>query len=152
VADFKNPIPVVVGIVLTKDDEVLIIKRAIEPFIGGWALPSGYVEEGDNWRDRLRQEIEDEACVVVSTEHKHMRLYEARTTPNGKILLLFAVITRDGIRQMKPFIANDEVSERKSVSLNLYSCPSLCFNLHEEVLRQHRDENWTHERQHVGGW
>jgi ADP-ribose pyrophosphatase YjhB (NUDIX family) len=152
VTEYKNQIPVVVGIVLTEEQKVLVIRRAIEPFIGGWALPSGYVEEGDSWRERLRQEIEDEAYVVVSTDPKHMRLYDARTTPNGKILLLFAVISRDGIKEMRSFVPNAEVSERDTRQLDLYSCPSLCFDLHEEVLRQHRDEHWTHERQHAGGW
>lgn len=135
-----------------KEDEILLIRRAIEPCIGGLALPGGYLEEGEEWRDRLKKEIEEEACVVVSTAPKHMRVYDARTTPDGKKILLFAVITPEGVEKTNPFVPNVEVSERVMARLNLYISPQLCFSLHEEVVRQHRDEHWTHERQHVGGW
>ncbi|HEY4486245.1 MAG TPA: NUDIX domain-containing protein [Candidatus Paceibacterota bacterium] len=149
--EYKNPIPVVVGIILPQEYKVLTIKRAIEPHIGGLALPGGYIEEGDNWRKRLRMEIEEEACVVVSTRPNHMRLYDARTTPDGKHLLLFAVVTRDGIEKFHDFVPNAEVSERHLSRLDLHTCPSLCFNLHEEVLRQYRDDYWVHARRHLGG-
>ena len=147
---YRNPIPVVVGIVFITEREVLTVRRAIEPHIGGWALPGGYVEEGDSWRERLRLEIEDEACVLVS--EKHMRLYDARTTPDGKRLLIFATIERAGVVEIRDFVPNKEASERKFSALDYYSRPNLCFDLHNDVLEQHSNQHWDHSRQHPGGW
>lgn len=41
---YRNPIPAVAIVVMNELDEILLIKRGIEPQIGMWALPSGYAE------------------------------------------------------------------------------------------------------------
>lgn len=150
--EYKNPIPVVVGLVFVERNKVLRVRRTIEPFIGEWALPGGYVEEGDDWRIRLKQEIEDEACVIVSTRPQHMKLYDARTTPDGKKLLLFAVVEHSGVIEVKPFKVNEEASERDAQQMDYYSLPHSCFSLHNDILRQYQGEHCSFEAQHLGGW
>lgn len=146
---YRNPKPVVVGLVFRSIREVLVVKRAIEPFIGQWALPGGYIEEGDTWQSRLKDEIWDEAQVEVS--ESHMRLYDVRTTPDGTRLLVFAVIPPDGIIKVHPFSENREVSERQFAALDHVSIPSLCFSLHQETLERYRGEHWGHRLEGVGG-
>ena len=41
--DYQNP-KIVAGAVVAHDGKVLLCKRAIEPRLGYWTLPSGYME------------------------------------------------------------------------------------------------------------
>lgn len=41
---YKNPIPVVCCLILNDADEIVLIKRGVEPNVGAWAFPSGYME------------------------------------------------------------------------------------------------------------
>ncbi|NIP28740.1 MAG: NUDIX hydrolase, partial [Phycisphaerae bacterium] len=42
---YENP-KVVVGCIPEMDDKILLCRRAIEPMLGKWTLPAGYLENG----------------------------------------------------------------------------------------------------------
>ena len=42
IVHYQNPL-IVVGCVATKDDRVLLCKRAIEPRYGYWTVPAGFM-------------------------------------------------------------------------------------------------------------
>lgn len=44
--------------------KVLLIKRALEPFQGCWALPGGFVEMDENLEQGARRELEEETGVA----------------------------------------------------------------------------------------
>ena len=138
-AEYKNPIPVVVGIVIVKS-KALIIKRAIEPFIGGWALPSGYLEMGANWETHLQKEIWDEAYVWVSKDPNDIELVCAHSTPDTSKLLMFALYKDKAVLSVDTFIPNEEASERAfhEIGHNHSDLPKLCFPLHESAIRRYQ--------------
>ena len=45
--DFIDPKVVAVAIVVNQKRELLLVKRNIEPALGEWAFPSGYVDNGE---------------------------------------------------------------------------------------------------------
>ncbi len=60
---YENPLPSVAAIVI-KGDSVLLIKRGVEPGIGKWALPSGFLEVDENPREGCIRELEEETGLV----------------------------------------------------------------------------------------
>lgn len=87
---YENP-KIVVGTVAYWEDRILLCRRAIEPRVGYWTLPAGYLELGEDaeagalreaWEEaRARMEIE-QLLGVYSIEHisQVQLIYRARLT------------------------------------------------------------------------
>ena len=61
---YANSAPAVQG-VLERNGRVLLAKRAIEPRLGYWDLPGGFLEEGEEPLDGLRREFREETGLDV---------------------------------------------------------------------------------------
>ena len=57
---YQNP-KVVVGAICTHNDRVLLCKRAIEPCVGKWGYPQGFLELGETTRQGAARETWEEA-------------------------------------------------------------------------------------------
>ncbi len=69
-----------VGVVVCKDDAVLLIQRGNPPGRGDWGLPGGAVELGETLRDAARREIREECGIEIAL---------------GELLDTFEVLQRD---------------------------------------------------------
>ena len=65
--DYVNP-KIVVGSVATWEDRILICRRAIEPRLGFWTLPAGYLEVGETVEAGAMREAREEANADISLE------------------------------------------------------------------------------------
>jgi len=61
---YENP-RIIVGAVCTWEDRYLMVRRAIQPRIGFWCLPSGFMELGESTEDGARREVWEEAQARV---------------------------------------------------------------------------------------
>jgi len=61
---YRNP-KIVVGCLATLDDEVLLCRRAIEPRLGLWTLPAGFMENGETLAAGAVRETLEEANARV---------------------------------------------------------------------------------------
>ena len=52
-----------VVVVASLDSKILMVKRDIEPMMGRWSFPSGYVDRGEAVEDAARREVMEEANV-----------------------------------------------------------------------------------------
>lgn len=64
---YENP-KVVVGSVCTYDDRFLLCRRAIEPRLGYWTLPAGYLEVHETTAEGARREAQEEACAEIEID------------------------------------------------------------------------------------
>jgi ADP-ribose pyrophosphatase YjhB (NUDIX family) len=64
---YDNP-KIVVGAVVQWQGRVLLCKRAIEPRIGYWTLPAGYLELGESPVEGAAREAQEEACAEIAID------------------------------------------------------------------------------------
>lgn len=61
---YQDP-KVVAGTVFTIDGGVVLLKRGVEPALGKWVFPGGYVDRGESVRDAAVRETREESCLEV---------------------------------------------------------------------------------------
>lgn len=62
---YKNPL-IVVGCVPEWEGKLLLCKRAIEPRLGYWTAPAGFMELGETLEEGAARETLEEACARVN--------------------------------------------------------------------------------------
>ena len=69
--DYQNPRIVVGSVVITNAglvDEILLCRRAIEPRLGFWTLPAGYMETGETVDNAAKREAREEAQCELALD------------------------------------------------------------------------------------
>lgn len=64
---YQNP-KVIAGCIPVYGERILLCRRAIEPRLGLWTLPAGFMELGETLADAARREALEEARVEVELE------------------------------------------------------------------------------------
>jgi len=62
---YQNP-KIVAGCIPVWADRILLCKRAIEPRLGKWTLPAGFMENGETVQEAARLETMEEALARVN--------------------------------------------------------------------------------------
>jgi len=62
---YANSAPCVSALVEDADGRLLLSRRAIEPYLGLWDCPGGFLEEGEHPLDGLRRELAEETGLVA---------------------------------------------------------------------------------------
>jgi len=60
--DYKNPLPCV-SIIGIKENQIVLIKRGIEPSKGSWTPPSGFMEFGEKPEETALRELYEETSL-----------------------------------------------------------------------------------------
>lgn len=57
-----------VGVVVRKDQHILLVKRAHEPKKGLWAIPGGLVQLGESIRQAASREVMEECSIQIQLQ------------------------------------------------------------------------------------
>lgn len=74
---YQNP-KLIAGCIPVWGDRVLLCKRAIEPRLGYWTLPAGFMELGETLAEAARREAREEANVELEID----QLYAVFSLPH----------------------------------------------------------------------
>ncbi|MPZ14783.1 MAG: NUDIX domain-containing protein [Chloroflexi bacterium] len=123
---YEDPKLVAVA-VISIGGKLVLGRRAINPRIGYWSFPAGYVDRYEAVDAALIREVQEETCLVVEVEHL-LGLYSEAGNP--VVLAAYAARSVGGA-----LVAADEVSE-----VGLFApdrLPELAFPNDERIL-----EDW----------
>ncbi len=75
---YENPLPVASSIVVNEEREVLLVKRAKDPYKGMWCLPIGFAESDEEVRGAALRELKEETGI----QGEIVRLIDVDTVDN----------------------------------------------------------------------
>ena len=105
---YRNPLPVAVALQPVYDTQgtaLVVITRTVAPARGGLALPGGYVDDREDWRQALVRELKEETGIEAAS--RDIRLVDAVSSLDGH-LLLFGVLPERSAEGLPPSVATDE--------------------------------------------
>jgi ADP-ribose pyrophosphatase YjhB (NUDIX family) len=92
---FSDP-KVAAVVFIEQDHRVLLVRRAMNPERGKWALPAGYIDDGEDPRDAAIREVGEETGLTIEIT----RLIDVQSGPNlhgASIVIIFAGRVWDGV-------------------------------------------------------
>lgn len=133
--DYPHP-ALTVDIVLAtrgRSSSVLLIKRMRDPFEGCWAIPGGFVEEGETLADAARRELKEETGLDVEELEQLYTAGDPGRDPRGWTVSVVYLL-RVNSKRIKPK-AGDDAKEVKWFPLD--DLPPLAFD-HAMILERAR--------------
>lgn len=129
---YRNPLPVAIALLPVTDAEgtgLVVITRTIEPALGGIALPGGFIDHAEDWRDAVVRELREETWIEAAAED--VQLADALSSPGGHILV-FGLLPTRAADELPPSAPTDETTGH-----HLLRAPTeLAFPLHTEAVRR----------------
>ncbi|WP_327251659.1 NUDIX domain-containing protein [Streptomyces sp. NBC_01244] len=85
---YRNPLPVAVALLPVEDElgtGLVVITRTIEPALGGIALPGGFMDFGEDWRESVVRELREETGIHAPASE--VALADTLSSPGGHLLV-----------------------------------------------------------------
>lgn len=127
----KNEYPkpsLTVDVIVVHDNEVLLIKRLNDPFKDSWALPGGYVDEGEDIIEAAARELSEETNIKDLPLNQMGTYGKPGRDPRGWVV---SVAYWSKLETKPAFKAGDDAKEAKWFPLA--ELPNLAFD-HKEIL------------------
>lgn len=129
--EYPRPAVTVDMVVATRERKprVLLIRRKHDPFAGRWALPGGFVDEGETLPAAARRELREETQVTAADIEQLHTFGDPGRDPRGWTISV-AYLTRVDAEQVEPR-AEDDAAEVGWHPLD--DLPPLAFD-HAQIL------------------
>ena len=81
-----------IGVVVIKDDHVLLCRRGKPPGVGSWTLPGGAQDLGETCEAAARRELAEETGLAVGDLHFCAHVDTIRRDDNGRIRFHYTIL------------------------------------------------------------
>jgi 8-oxo-dGTP diphosphatase len=127
-SQIRRPTPAV-AVAVVESDRVLLVRRRWAPMVGHWALPAGFIEEGEDPRRTARREVAEETGLEVRPVHL-IGAYPGGGPHDRVVLLVYAGVIEGGSLQ-----PGDDAIDADFFSLRRLPEP-LAYGPHRAVLER----------------
>ena len=124
---FRHPFPTV-DIIIEIGSGIVLIERKNPP--PGWAIPGGFVDEGESVERAAVREAKEETCLDVKLTEQFYTYSDPQRDPRHHTLAVVFIATADGIPR-----GADDARMAKIVSEN--SLPGALAFDHATILRDY---------------
>ena len=131
---YQNPLPAATALVLNRDNQLLLGKRAVEPAKGAWCLPGGFIEIDESMQQAALRELKEETGLTgkiisfVGCFFQESRFYDG-----GVIIFGYRVDAESGAPR-----AGDDMQELTFYDLD--KLPPVAFESHRKLIDVLREE------------
>ncbi len=125
--NYENPLPAA-AVVLTRNDEILLVRRKFEPRSGDWTLPAGFVERDETAEQAAMREAKEETGLDVRLSGLLQVFGSCETTELPIILIVYCGWIVGGHLQ-----AGDDAEEARFFALNRLP-DNIAFSNHRRAI------------------
>lgn len=137
---FRNPTPVA-GCVVEHEGGIVLIRRGVEPAIGMWGLPAGYMEWGETAEEAAARETLEETGLTVRVERLIGVYSFGHPRGSGSGVLIFYVATAlDGL-----LAAGDDAMDAAIFQLDALP-ETIAFPTHRQAIADYRAHHESNSR------
>ncbi len=126
---YENPLPATAAVVLNEGNHLLLVKRAMEPRIGEWCLPGGFVELDESPDEGVVRELTEETGLIGKVERLIDCVYEDSPFYGPLIIIGYQVASQGGTLK-----AGDDAAEVRYFPLA--DLPQVAFDSHQAIINQ----------------
>ncbi len=123
---YDNPVPVVAGVIIKKN-EILLVKRGINPKKGYWALPAGFIDIYESAEDALIREIKEETALQIKEYRFLATINQKGMRYNSVLIIGFLIDKYEG-----EILPGDDAVDAKF--FNTEQLPELAFSSHNQLI------------------
>ncbi len=125
---FPDP-KVAVAVIISKDDQVLLVQRRFDPQKGHWTLPSGFVDAGEDPSEAARRECFEETGFNITKIHLLDVLFSQEHPRGASILIIYQAEIKSG-----KLTSGDDASQ--AAFFSLANLPPLAFSSTKTILER----------------
>lgn len=125
---YEDP-KVAAGVLVLRSEEVLLVRRTLDPFRGAWSIPAGFVNAFEDPSEAARRECLEETGLTVELEGLFDILTGREHARGSDILLVYRARVLRG-----RLAAADDADQAGWFRLN--ALPTLAFNSTTKVLEK----------------
>jgi len=126
---YENPKPSVAVLCRNDEGEILLVERNVDPGVGRWCLPGGFMEMGETVEQAALRELKEETGL----EGKLLRVVDAASKLNGYYgdVVVIAFEAQIGGGELR---AGDDAAQVRFFSPD--QLPDIAFGSHQRFIRK----------------
>lgn len=138
---YKNPTPTT-DVIITREEEILVVKRKRNPFKDELAIPGGFVNENETVEQAAVREIMEETALPIRLKEILGVYSDPKRDPRKHIITTVFIGEIIGNKKIEP-VAGDDASAIKWISIGSISDFKFAFD-HKKILNDF--VRWKHMR------